>query len=180
VPANTDPQPAGRPAGPQARNLPTQVLGLLAFVALSVTAWALATVPILLNMHGWFAASVQAPWMPPQWMFRSVWLLLYGSIAVAAWLVWRKGALTGGTMAGYLLQLLLNAAWPLSYFGLYPLLGPAALWAALVVLTGLAGCLVFLILRFGPVNGLAGLLVLPYFSWVLFSCSLNLYAALHN
>jgi tryptophan-rich sensory protein len=180
VPANTHTREAGRPAGQQPHGLSTQILGLAGFLALSVTAWALATVPILLNMHGWFAASIQAPWMPPQWMFRSMWMMLYASIAVAAWLVWRKGGLTGATMAGYLAQLVLNASWPLSYFGLYPLLGPAALWAALAVLALLAACLVFLVVRFGPVDTVAGVLVLPYFSWVLFSGSLNLYSALHN
>jgi tryptophan-rich sensory protein len=32
----------------------------------------------------------------------------------------------------------------------------------------------------GPVQTWAGLLVLPYLSWVVFSASLNLYSALHN
>ena len=37
-------------------------------------------------------------------------MLLYVAVAVAAWLVWRRGFLTGGTLAGYLIQLMLNAA----------------------------------------------------------------------
>ncbi|HEY1156968.1 MAG TPA: tryptophan-rich sensory protein [Arthrobacter sp.] len=38
----------------------------------------------------------------------------------------------------------------------------------------------FLILKFGPVDAAAGYLVLPYFSWLVFSASLNLYSAIHN
>jgi tryptophan-rich sensory protein len=80
----------------------------------------------------------------------------------------------------YAAQLLLNLAWPFTFFGMYPMLGVAALWIALAVIGALAVVLVLLILRFGPVSTGAGLLVLPYFSWVVFSASLNLYAAIHN
>jgi tryptophan-rich sensory protein len=48
------------------------------------------------------------------------------------------------------------------------------------VICVLTATLAFLILRFGPVDAAAGILVLPYFSWLVFSGSLNLYSALHN
>lgn len=113
-------------------------------------------------------------------MFRITWVVLYAGVAAAAWLVWRKGALTGRTLAGYVVQLVLNAAWPVTFFAVYPMAGTAALWAALMVICALAGTLAFLILRFGPVDAAAGLLLLPYFSWVVFSASLNLYSAVRN
>jgi len=140
----------------------------------------LASVPIILNSNGWFADSTQAPWMPAGWMFRTAWLSLYAGIAVAAWLVWRQGALARPLARLYGLQLLLNLAWPVTFFGMYPLLGAAALWLALAVIGALGFVLVLLILRFGPISTVAGLLVLPYFSWVVFSASLNLYSAIHN
>jgi tryptophan-rich sensory protein len=140
----------------------------------------LASIPIILNSTGWFADSVKAPWMPAGWMFRTAWLSLYAGIAVAAWLVWRRGALQRTVARIYILQLLLNLAWPITFFGMYPMLGTAALWIALAVIGALAFVLVLLILRFGPVSTAAGVLVLPYFSWVVFSASLNLYSAIHN
>ncbi|WP_461171644.1 tryptophan-rich sensory protein [Arthrobacter sp. Z1-9] len=140
----------------------------------------LASIPIILNSNGWFAGSVKAPWMPAGWMFRAAWLSLYAGIAVAGWLVWRTGALAGSLARMYVFQLLLNLAWPITFFGMYPMLGAAALWMALGVIGALALVLGLLILRFGPVNTAAGLLVLPYFSWVVFSASLNLYSAIHN
>lgn len=136
--------------------------------------------PIILNRDGWFADSVQAPWMPAGWMFRAAWLSLYGGIAVAGWLVWRKGALAGPAAWTYAVQLLLNLAWPMTFFGMYPMLGAAALWIGFVVIGALAVVLTLLIVQFGPVSTGAGMLVLPYFSWVVFSASLNLYAAVHN
>nr|WP_217509224.1 TspO/MBR family protein [Pseudarthrobacter sp. C4D7] len=149
-------------------------------MALSALAWVAASVPIILNSGGWYAGSLKAPWMPPSWMFRSAWVVLYAGVALAAWLVWRKGGLSGVTRAGYVVQLLLNTAWPLTFFALYPLLGVSALWAAFAVICLLTATLAFLILRFGPVDATAGYLVLPYFSWLVFSASLNLYAAIHN
>ncbi|MFJ5860299.1 TspO/MBR family protein [Pseudarthrobacter sp. NPDC092439] len=169
MPADTSPAPR------RARDLPA----LAGFIALSAATWFLAAVPIR-SAGSWFAASAQAPWMPPGWLFRSMWMLLYAGVAIAAWLVWRRGALRGSTLAGYCAQLGLNAVWPLAFFGLYPLLGTPALWAAFLLITALAASLAFLILRFGPVSGAAGLLLLPYFSWVVFSASLNLYSAMHN
>lgn len=157
-----------------------QLLALAGFLALSIAAWMLASIPIILNANGWFAGSVKAPWMPPGWMFRSAWTLLYVGVAVAAWLVWRRGGLVRGALAAYVAQLLLNAAWPLTFFGLYPVLGGAALWTALIVITALAAALSFLVLRFGPVSSAAGFLILAYFSWVVFSATLNFYSALHN
>jgi tryptophan-rich sensory protein len=177
VPVIPDPRPAARAGVPGIRS---QVVALGGFLALSAAAWVIASVPIILNSNGWYAGSVKAPWMPPPWMFRSTWMALYTGVAAAAWLVWRKGGLTGSTRAGYIVQLLLNAAWPAAFFALYPMLGAAALWAAFGVICALAGTLVFLILRFGPVDAAAGLLVLPYFSWLVFSASLNLYSAVHN
>jgi translocator protein len=63
---------------------------------------------------------------------------------------------------------------------MYPMAGTAALWAALLVICSLAATLAFLIVRFGPIDATAGLLMLPYFAWVVFSASLNLYSAVHN
>ena len=157
-----------------------QGLALAGFLALSALAWLLSSVPIILNSGGWYAGSAKAPWMPPSWMFRSTWMLLYAGVATAAWLVWRKGRLAGGTRAGYVVQLLLNAAWPVTFFALYPMLGAVALWAAFAVICALTATLAFLILRFGPVDAAAGCLVLPYFSWLVYCASLNLYSAIHN
>jgi tryptophan-rich sensory protein len=177
VPADSGPTPAPARVRPGRGR---QILALSGFLGLSAAAWFLAAIPIIHNAGGWFAASVQAPWTPPGWMFRSMWMLLYVGVAFAAWLVWRRGALTGSTVAGYGIQLILNAAWPFAFFGLYPLLGSIALWAAFVVISALALSLAFLVLRFGPASSTAGILMLPYLSWVVFSASLNLYAAIHN
>jgi tryptophan-rich sensory protein len=177
VPVIHPPRPASAADVPGAR---FQGIALAGFLGLSALAWVLASVPIALNSNGWYATSLKAPWMPPSWMFRATWMVLYAGVAAAAWLVWRKGGLTGGTLVGYAAQLLFNTAWPVTFFALYPMLGAVALWSAFVVICALTATLGFLILKFGPVDAAAGYLVLPYFSWLAFSASLNLYSAIHN
>jgi tryptophan-rich sensory protein len=141
----------------------------------------LGSLPIRLHGGGWYAAAEKAPWTPPGWMFSAVWLTLYAAMAVAAWLVWRQRRFPRRrALRIYTLQLALNLAWPPVFFGLYPLLGTAALWLALLVLVALAVTATLTVLRFGPISTLAGVLMLPNVSWIVFSGSLNLYAALHN
>jgi translocator protein len=180
VPANPDGQSAPETAGRRVPSTGRQVAALAGFLALSYAVCALASIPIILNSNGWFAASAKAPWMPPGWMFRTVWTGLYACIGLSAWLMWRRRALAGILLWSFGLQLVLNLAWPFMFFAMYPMLGSAALWLAFAVICVLAGVLALLVVEAGPVQTWAGLLVLPYFSWVVFSASLNLYSALHN
>lgn len=109
------------------------------------------------------------------------WTVLYTAMAVAAWLVWRQWSVRrGSAMMAYGVQLALNLAWTPTFFGMYPLIGTAALWLALLIITALALRVSVTVLRFGPISRAAGLLMLPYISWIIFSASLNLYAATTN
>ncbi len=133
------------------------------------------------NVDGWYAAADKAPWSPPNWLFGPVWTVLYTAMAVAAWLVWRRRAAGGRAALGaYAVQLVLNLLWTPAFFGLYPALGSPALWIGFAIIAALAVAVAVTVLRFGPISRTAGLLLLPYLSWVVFAASLNLWAALHN
>ena len=153
---------------------------MLGFLAVSWLVSLLGSLPIRMN-GTWYALADKAPWTPPGWIFSSVWLVLYAAVAVAVWLVWRQRLFPrGAALKIYGTLLLLNLAWPLFFFGLYPMLGTAALWLALAVLAAHAVAATLTVLHFGPISRTAGLLMLPYLSWLVFSASLNLFAAVHN
>lgn len=167
-----------RPAGPRPG---WQIAALPGFLAASHAVSYLASLAIVSNANGWYAAADKASWTPPGWAFGSVWMVLYTAMAVAAWLVWRKGSGPGrAAMRSFGLLLVLNLAWAPLFFGLYPMLGTAALWLALLVIAAHATVAAAAVVRFGPVSRTAGLLMLPYVSWIVFSASLNLYAAASN
>jgi len=57
-------------------------------------------------------------WAPPPWLFGPVWTLLYTLMAIAAWLVWRRGGFRAARLALtlFLAQLVFNAAWSWLFF----------------------------------------------------------------
>jgi translocator protein len=168
-------------AGPQRAGNGKQALALAAFLAASfLVAW-LGSAATVNNVSGWYATADKAPWSPPNAVFGPVWTFLYTAMAVAAWLVWRKQAPgTRAALRAYAMQLALNLAWTPVFFGLYPAVGTAALWLALAIILALIAAVAVTVLYFGPISRTAGLLLLPYVSWLVFAATLNGWAALHN
>ena len=121
------------------------------------------------NSAAEYGSLQQPPWAPPAWLFGPVWTALYALMAVAAWLVWRSGPIaeTKGALAGYVAQLLLNAAWTPLFFGLG--------WRgiALVDIVVLWGVLVATVVLFFRRSPVAGWLLVPYLVWTTFAACLN-------
>lgn len=117
----------------------------------------------------WYAALAKPAWTPPAWVFGPVWTVLYGTMAVAAWGVWRRWpappARAGLTL--YFVQLAFNAAWSPLFFGLrqplWALVDLCALWVAIVLTTR----------QFLKAVPWAGAAMLPYLGWVTFAGYLN-------
>jgi translocator protein len=171
----------GGGAEPKPRRTAVELAALLGFLAASaLVAW-LGSQATISNVTGWYAAADKAPWSPPNWVFGPVWTVLYTAMAVAAWLVWRSRSPNRRTaLTVYGVQLALNLAWTPVFFGLYPVWGSAALWLALGIIMVLALAVAATVLLFGPIRRTAGLLMLPYLSWIIFAASLNLWAAANN
>jgi tryptophan-rich sensory protein len=140
------------------------VISLFAFIVAVACAAAFGG----LFMPGpWYESLEKPPLTPPNWVFGPVWTLLYISIAVAAWLVWRSGHRSKPALTLWALQLVLNALWSLLFFGIErPDL-------ALIDITVLLVILVATTVAFFRTNRLAGALLLPYVAWVAFAAYLN-------
>ena len=117
----------------------------------------------------WYQQIRKPSFSPPDWVFGPVWTALYTMMAVAAWLVWRRGGFAAQRrpLALFLLQLALNATWTPLFFGLKQ---PG--WAFTeIVLLWLAIAATFIAFR--PVNRVAAWLLAPYLAWVSFAAALN-------
>ncbi|MFF1253660.1 TspO/MBR family protein [Pseudarthrobacter sp. NPDC058329] len=172
LPQDNDAEPPG--AGRQA-------LALVALLAASFLVAGLGSIATFNNVDGWYTTADKAPWSPPNSVFGPVWTFLYTAMAVAAWLVWRTRApWTKRALTAYGIQLALNLAWTPVFFGLYPALGTAALWLALGIILALIAAVSVTVMYFGPISRAAGLLLLPYISWLVFAATLNWWAAVHN
>ncbi|WP_442784816.1 TspO/MBR family protein [Arthrobacter sp. CG_A4] len=175
------PLQGNRKPAPGVRALGPQLLGLLVFVGASALVAGLGGLASASNVDGWYATAAKAPWSPPNWVFGPAWTFLYTAMAVAAWLIWRRRAEgSRRALTAYAVQLLLNLLWTPAFFGLYPALGTSALWLAFGIIVALAVAVTVTVLHFGPISRIAGLLLLPYLTWIVFAASLNLWAALNN
>jgi len=117
----------------------------------------------------WYLALDKPDWHPPSWVFGPVWSTLYVMMAVAAWLVWRRGGFAGQRRALglFLVQLALNAAWSPLFFGLKR---PDIAFAEILLLW-LA--IAFTLHAFWRVHRPAAWLLVPYIAWVSFAAFLN-------
>ncbi|MBK1696415.1 TspO/MBR family protein [Rhodovibrio salinarum] len=134
-----------------------------------VLALAAAASGAIFKPGSWYKALAKPPWRPPDWLFGPVWMILYGMMAVAAWMVYEAAGFAGaGTALGiYFVHLLLNAGWSAVFFGMK---SPG--WG-LVEVVGLWASIVATIVAFLPISTTAALLLLPYLVWVSFAAVLN-------
>ncbi len=117
----------------------------------------------------WYASLKKPTWNPPSWIFGPVWTVLYTTMAVAAWLVWRRGGWTAQRrpLLLFLAQLALNAFWTPLFFGLHR---PGLAFAE-IVLFWLA--IAVTLAAFYSVSRAAAWLLAPYLAWVSFAAALN-------
>lgn len=117
----------------------------------------------------WYEGLAKPAWTPPGAVFGPVWTLLYGMMAIAAWLVWVREGFGGasGPLGLFGVQLALNVAWSWIFFGLQrpgiAALEIVVLWTAILATT----------VAFWRVRHIAGALLLPYLAWVTFAVALN-------
>ena len=117
-----------------------------------------------------FYAQLERPyWAPPSWVFGPVWTILYGLMAIAAWLVWldRESRFVRVALVVFVLQLIFNALWSWLFFR----------WRqgglGFVDIVLLCGLIVVTLMRFWRIRPLAGALLVPYLLWVAFAAALN-------
>lgn len=164
-------QPPSPPALHPARWVGVGVI--VVSVALVAIAGGLATAT---SVKSWYVTLPKPEWTPPGWVFGPVWTLLYVMMAVAASMVWvtrsRRGECCPMTAFG--VQLGLNLAWSVLFFGLRsPVLGfidVCLLWGAIAVTAT----------QFFRVSRTAGWLMVPYWLWVTFAATLNASIVLHG
>jgi tryptophan-rich sensory protein len=118
----------------------------------------------------WYKNLKKPKWNPPNKVFAPVWSVLYLLMASAAWLVWKVYGFNIALfpLVLFIAQLLLNAAWTWTFFGLHR---PGTALADIVILWIFILATLTLFWRFVPI---AGILLIPYLAWVTFATYLNL------
>jgi len=144
---------------------------LTALLAALLLCYGVAAIGGLLGARSgarWYADLEKPPWTPPAWVFGPVWMVLYGMMAAAVWLVWlQRRRRRAAPIVAFGVQLALNAAWTPLFFGL----GRVDL--ALIDIVLLLPALAVTVWLFFRHRAVAGLLLVPYLLWAGFAAALN-------
>ena len=142
--------------------------GLIGWLALCFAASALGAAASI-DANAFYGDLVQPDWAPPAALFGPAWMMLFGLMGIAAWLVWRAGGFirNGNALSLFMAQLGVNVLWSWLFFhwheGGWAFADIVLLWILIAAV----------LLDFWRVRPLAGLLLLPCFAWVSFAAALN-------
>lgn len=120
---------------------------------------------------------IQPSFAPPSWLFGPVWATLYVLMAIAFFLVWRKGCENPEVKSAlmyFIYQLVFNILWSLLFFTLQ--LRVAALIDIIILLI----YIIITTVKFFKISKPAGILMIPYLLWVAFATVLNFAIVLLN
>lgn len=148
----------------------SNTLKLLISLVLPLLAGFFGSIFTMPAIESWYRLLEKPLLAPPDFVFGPVWTTLYLMMGFAAYLVWKEGFSNGRVRMGlliFILQLALNTAWSIFFFGLQsPAAGLyiiGALWVAIVLNIG----------AFYRVSKVAAWLLVPYLMWVSFASYLN-------
>ena len=117
----------------------------------------------------WYQNLVQPPFSLPNWVFTPAWIVLYTTIFIAL-ILYVLQKTDEKKVYGYVyfaIQIILNMGWSPIFF-LAENIG-----AALAIIL-LLDIFVFLTIRkFYSISKVSGLILLPYFLWIIFATYLN-------
>lgn len=142
---------------------------LIVFVGLCLAVGALGGWVTAESVRTWYTTIHKPSFTPPNGVFGPVWTALYVLMGVAAWRTWcnARPHQARVPLALFALQLSLNLAWSVVFFGAH--------WigSAVVVIVALEIAIVATVLAFRRIDRLAALLLVPYALWVAFAAVLN-------
>ncbi len=158
------------PARAAITSVPDRLPLFLKSLLLPVLASAVGGAATASGLRDWYPTLEKPSWNPPRGAFGPVWTTLYLLMGIADYIVaTREGGQETATNARriYRIQLALNTAWSVIFFGLrkpgWALVDNMALWLAIGAT----------ILAFWRISRIAALLLVPYLLWVTFANVLN-------
>ena len=92
---------------------------LLFFLAFAFGASAWGGFVTSIYKEPWYSTLVKPGFNPPDYIFPTIWVILYISMAFAVWLIWINPKKTEKIIYIYFIHLLVNASWSIVFFALH-------------------------------------------------------------
>ncbi len=122
----------------------------------------------------WYSLLSKPIFNPPDWIFAPVWTTLYLMMTLAIWLFWHSKNRDMNTINIYLINIVINTTWSITFFVFHQIL------LSIFVLILLICLIIILIKKFNNVNLISSYLMIPYLLWCCFALVLNLSIYLLN
>ncbi len=143
---------------------------LIVSIVLCQSAGMIAAILTAQSVQTWYPTLLKPSFNPPNWLFGPVWIVLYLMMGIALYLVWQRSSTGQNVQTAvifFIIQLVLNAAWSLIFFGLQ-----SPFWAFVEIVVLWVAILITIIL-FWEISRTASYLLVPYILWVTFAAILN-------
>jgi translocator protein len=146
-----------------------EYMKLAVAIILCLLAGAIGSIFTSKSIPTWYATLKKPSFNPPNYLFGPVWTILYILMGIAAYLIWTSGwnSVTKIALAVFAVQLILNTAWSILFFGLQ---NP---FIAFIEIIFLWLAIVATIVLFYRISPAASYLLIPYLLWVSFASVLN-------
>ena len=115
----------------------------------------------------WYSTIVKPSYTPPDWIFAPMWVSLYLLMGYATWLMWSTRKNTQKVLNIYIIHLVFNASWSITFFAFHQIL------VSLIIIGLIIFFVVFLVKLYYQINKISAFLMLPYFVWLCFAFVLN-------
>lgn len=163
----------------QTENKASERRRLLAWLAVSLGVLLFGGWLTSFGLDDWYKSLKFPPFQPPGWAFSPAWTLILTLLAIATWKltgVHSKRYSKGFTMAMVLygIQIALNCGWSLLFFALKR---PDVAMYEIIILDVV---LVLMVVLYWRISKTAGLMLVPYFAWLLFATSINVWIVNNN
>jgi len=142
------------------------VVQLTTFLGFLGACLAAASTGMIFQPGNWYLALKKPGWTPPNWVFPTVWSILYLLIALAAALVAPQAG-NGTALALWSLQIALNTLWTPVFFGGHHIR------AGLIIIVLLWLSVAATIVAFWALDWMAAALMVPYLIWLTVATALN-------
>ena len=148
-------------------------MDILIFFVFLASCFAAGSTGAMFPPGPWYDALRKPSWTPPNWLFPIAWMVLY---VLIAWSASRVAFIPGSglAMAVFALQIALNTLWTPVFFGL------RRLGQGMVVLTALWASVAAMVVSFGLLDPVAGLMLIPYLIWTSYAGALNFWIWRNN
>lgn len=145
----------------------SKYIRLILFIIGSELVGILGSVFTISSIPVWYANLTKPFFSPPNWIFGSVWTILYAMIGISFFLIYESKKNNKEAIKLFGIQMLLNFIWTPLFFGLKDLS------LAFVVIVAMWYYIILTIKAFAKINKNASYLLYPYLAWVSFASLLN-------